>query len=191
MSYNGSISRHRFELTPEAAATLRAAELAEKHGPTRARLRSVRLYGLGFPLQTVQTVTGISHSRLMECYRAYREQGIEALADHRQGGNNYKLSKHQVAQLTTKLHQYTPRSLFGPHSATPTGQFWTLADLKRAVERWFGVTYDSPTSYYTLFARCGFSYQRPDQVFKSGRQADVLDWEDRAEKTDHRVAGYA
>lgn len=182
MSYNGGMSRQRFQLTPEAASALQAAELAEKDGPTRARLQSVRLYGLGFPVETIQTVTGISRSRLMECCRAYREQGVEALADHRKGGNNYKLSKQQVTELSTKLHQYTPRSLFGPEAATPTGQFWTLADLKRAVKHWYTVTYDSPTSYYSLFERCGFSYQRPDQVFKSRRQADVLDWEDRTEK---------
>jgi hypothetical protein len=35
---------------------------------------------------------------------------------------------------------------------------------------------------YSLFARCGFSYQRPDQVFKSRRQSDVLNWEERTEK---------
>jgi hypothetical protein len=80
------------------------------------------------------------------------------------------------------INTVSPQSLFGPEAATPTGQFWTLADLKRAIQRWYGVVYDSPTSYYTLFERCGFSYQRPDQVFKSRRQADVLDWEDRAEK---------
>lgn len=172
----------RFQLTPEAASALQAAELAEKNGPTRARLQSVRLYGLGFAVEMIHTVTGMSRSRLMECCRAYREGGIAALADHRVGGNNSKLRPAQVAELGKKLHQYTPQSLFGPEAATPTGQFWTLADLKRAIERWYGVVYDSPTSYYTLFERCGFSYQRPDQVFKSRRQADVLDWEDRAEK---------
>jgi hypothetical protein len=31
------MSRHRFQLTPEAASALQAAELAEKDGPTRGR----------------------------------------------------------------------------------------------------------------------------------------------------------
>jgi transposase len=122
MSYNRCMSRQRFQLTPEATFALQAAKLAEKNGSTRARLQSVRLYGLGFPVETIQTVTGISRSRLMEYCRAYREQGVEALADRRQGGNNYKLSKAQVTELTTKLHQYTPRSLFGPEAATPKQQ---------------------------------------------------------------------
>jgi transposase len=176
------MARARFQLTSQAAAALQAAEFAEKDGPTRARIQSVRLYGLGFPVPTIQTATGISRSRLLECCRAYRQHGIAALSDHRQGGNNYKLSPAQVAEVKRKLHQYTPRSLFGPDAATPSGQFWTLADLKRAVEQWCGVIYDSPTSYRSLFARCGFSYQRPDQVFKSRREADVLEWEARAEK---------
>lgn len=176
------MARARFQLTPQEAAALQAAEFAEKDGPTRARLQSVRLYGLGFPVPTIQTATGISRSRLLECCRAYRQSGIAALADHRRGGNNFKLSSAQAAEVKRKLHLYTPRSLFGPDAATSTGQFWTLADLKRAVEQWYGVVYDSPTSYRTLFARCGFSYQRPDQVFKSRREVDVLDWEARAEK---------
>jgi transposase len=145
-------------------------------------LQSVRLYGLGYPLELVQTATGISRSRLMECCRAYREGGVEALADHRQGGNNYKLSQQQVRELATRLQQYSPRSLFGPKAATPSGQFWTISDLKQAIERWYAVSYQSPSSYRSLLLRCGFSYQRPDQVFKSRRQADVLDWEERAEK---------
>ena len=176
------MARQRFQLTPDAASALQAAEFAEKNGPTRARIQAVRLYGLGFAVVTVHTVTGISRSRVLECCRAYRARGIPALADHRQGSNNRKLTAAQVTEMQAKLAQYTPRSLFGPDAATPTGQFWTLADLKRAVERWYHVTYDSPTSYYTLFARCGFTFQRPDQVFTSRREAAVIDWDDRAEK---------
>jgi hypothetical protein len=83
--------RQRFQLTPEAASALQAAELVEKDGLTRTRLQSVRLYGLGFAVGVIQTVTGMSRTRLLECARAYREGGVAALADHRQGGNNRKL----------------------------------------------------------------------------------------------------
>ena len=89
------------------------------------------------------------------------------------GGSNAKLRPAQVADLRVCLKQSTPRSIFGPDAATPTGQFWALPDLKQAITAWYDVTYASPTSYYSLFARCGFTLQRPDAVFKSCRQADV------------------
>jgi hypothetical protein len=47
---------------------------------------------------------------------------------------------------------------------------------------WYGVAYERDTSSDTLFARCGFRYQRPDQVFTSRRTGDVADWEAHAEK---------
>jgi transposase len=174
-------------LADEKSKTLRslakgACELQEKDGPTRARIQAVRLYGLGFAVPTIHTITGLSRSRLMQCCHAYQQDGITALHDHRAGGNNRKLTVAQQADLEARLHQYTPRSVFGPEAATPTGQFWTLTDLQAAVKRWYGVTYTSTTSYYTLFARCGFTAQRPDQVFKSRRTVAVLDWEAHAEK---------
>ncbi len=78
--------------------------------------------------------------------------------------------------------QYTPRSLFGPDAATPDGQAWTATDLRRAVAYWYGVTYQSVVSYYSLFDRCGFSYHRPSKVFKSRNERAVLEFETRLEK---------
>ena len=182
MPYTSGMTRQRIPFTAEEIAILQAAELAERNGATRARIQAVRLYGLGFATTTLQTITGMSRSRLMECCRAYRTSGITALDDHRMGGNSAKLRPAQVADLRSRLPQSTPRSVFGPDAATPTGQFWTLPDLKQAITMWYGVTYASPTSYYSLFARCGFTLQRPDAVFKSRRQADVITWDDHAEK---------
>jgi transposase len=176
------MSRHRQTLTPEAASALQAAELRAQDGPLRGRLQAVRLYGLGYPVREIQTITGCSRSRLMEWYCAYQQGGMGALTDQRVGGNNRKLTAAQRADLRDMLRQYTPRSLFGAEAATVTGQFWSLADLRRAVTQWYGVTYDSPTSYYTLFAHCGFTAQRPDGVFTSRREADVLAFEATAEK---------
>ena len=176
------MARTRFQLTDGERAKLQAAELQEKDGATRARLQAVRLYSLGFEMPTLQTITGLSRTRVMECCRVYREQGITGLADHRAGGNNRKLSSDQLTELRTRLQHYTPKSLFGPNAATPSGQFWTLSDLRKAIEQWYDVRYRSTRSYYQLFARCGFSYQRPDQVFKSRRAMDVMDWEEHTEK---------
>lgn len=174
--------RSRITLAPDALSALHAAELQEKDGPTRTRLQAVRLYALGYSVPDMQTITACSRSRLLEWWRAYRQDGVAALADHRIGGNNYKLTAAQRAEVRQYLHQYTPKSRFGPTAATPTGQFWTLADLRRAVTEWFGVTFTSPTSYYMLFAACDFSYQRPNQVFKSRRATAALDFEVMTEK---------
>jgi transposase len=144
-------------------------------------MQAVRLYGLDFSVAAIQTITGLSRSRLMECCRAYEQDGIAALHDHRAGGNNHKLTPAQVADLTDKLHQYTPHSLFGPEAAM-AGEGWTLPDLRRAVDYFFGVTYQSNTSYRSLFRRCGFSYQRPARVFRSRRPQAVLDFDDQIEK---------
>jgi transposase len=105
----------------------------------------------------------------------------EGAFDHRAGGNNHKLTPAQVADLSNKLRQYTPQSLFGPE-ATAVGDGWTLPDLRRAVQDWYGVTYQSTTSYRTLLHRCGFSYQRPARVFRSRRAQAVDDFTDQIEK---------
>jgi transposase len=174
--------KQRHLLTAEAVSALQAAEFREHDGALRSRLQAVRLYGLGYPVPEIQRITGCSRTRLMGWYRRYQAGGWETLIDQRAGGNNRKLTAAQRADLRDMLRQYTPCSLFGAEAASATGQFWTLADLRRAVTQWYGVTYDSPTSYYTLFAHCGFTAQRPDGVFKSRREVDVLAFEATAEK---------
>lgn len=159
-----------------------AAYHRTKDGLQRTRVQAVRLYGLGYAVTEIQTITGCARSSLMEWCRAYLEHGLAGLDDHRRGGNSAKLSRDQVADLGRKLHQYTPRSLFGPDAATPDGQAWTVADLRHAVVHWYGVTYQSAVSYATLFDRCGFSYHRPTKVFKSRNERAVLEFETQLEK---------
>lgn len=99
------------------------------------------------------------------------------------GGNRAKLTPAQRQEVRAKLHQYTPRHLFGATSATSDGQFWTVPDLQRAVQQWFGVGWNSASSYLALFAACGFTYQRTQKVFKSRREADIVTFEKQFEKT--------
>jgi transposase len=181
--------RHRsFELTDAAARALLAAYHNARDGAHRTRLQAVRLYGIGYQVSQIVEITGCARSSLMEWCAAYRADGIPALADHRRGGNHAKLTPAQVADLSAKLRVYSPRSLFGPHATTTDGQTWTVDDLRCAVQEWYHVSYASPTSYTTLFARCGFSYHRPSQVFKSRNEAAVADFEAQIEKTDRHRA---
>ena len=118
----------------------------------------------------------------MNWCRTYQSRGAEGLEDERLGGNNTKMTSAQREDLKNRLQSYTPGMLFGPRAATKDGQFWTVADLQRAVKTWYGVTYRSPTSYRQLLKYCGFSYQRPAKVFKSRCPSKVAEFEEMFEK---------
>ena len=171
-----------FHLTDADAAALKAAELQSNNGLFRTRCQAVRLYSLGYAVPDIQTITGCSRTRLLEWCALYRQTGIAALRDHRVGGNRAMLTAEQRTDLRQRLHATTPRRAFGPDAAAPDGATWTVSDLRRAIQQWYGVTYASMTSYRTLFAQCGFSYQRPTKVFRSRNARAVLDWEAQIEK---------
>ena len=171
-----------FTLTETQTAALRQAYERTKDGPTRTRYQAVRLYGLGYPVAQIAEITGCRRTSLMDWRRLYRAHGAAGLVDRRVGGNRAKLTPDQRDVVRANLHQYTPRQLFGPTTTTPTGQFWTMPDLKRAVQEWFGVTWSSPSSYLALLADCGFSYQRTQKVFKSRSERDILAFEEQLEK---------
>jgi transposase len=159
-----------------------AAYSACKDGPTRTRFQAVRLYGTGYRTQEVVRITGCSRTSLMDWCRAYRQEGVEALVDHRAGGNRARLTGEEIEALQRRLTEYTPMDVFGHTASTLDGQFWTMPDLRRAVEQWYGVTYQSNSSYYRLFDLCGFSYQRPDKVYKSRSAVKVAEFEEQLEK---------
>ena len=84
--------------------------------------------------------------------------------------------------MTTRLRTYTPANLFGETAATADGQFWTVEDLQRVVQQWYGVQYKARGSYHRLFARCGLSYQRPAKAYKSRSEAKIAEFEEQLEK---------
>jgi transposase len=176
------MAERQFRLDRVQVNELIAAYNQITDGTMRTRLQAVRLYGTGYSVNEIIAITQCSRTSLMEWCQKYLAQGCEALADHRSGGNSRKLQPGQIADLAQRLRQYTPQALFGSQAATAEGQFWTVEDLQCAVERWYGVNYRSRTSCLTLFARCGFSYQRPARVFKSRREADVAAFEETVEK---------
>jgi transposase len=179
---------HRtFQLTDEAARALLAAYHATSDGAYRTRLQAVRLYGLGYTPSQIADISGCPRSTLLLWCRSFSRGGIAALDDHRVGGNSAKLRRDQLADLSGKLRQYTPRSLFGSQAATTDGQAWTVADLRRAVQEWYGVTYQSVVSYYSLFHRCDYSYDQPTKVFKSRNEAAVMEFETQIEKNSSTV----
>ena len=104
------------------------------------------------------------------------------LVDKRVGGNHAKLSRLQIEDLGVRLHQYTPRQALGDRVTTPSGQFWTIEELHLVIQNWYGVDYRSRASLQRLFRVCGFSYHRPEHVYKSRRETQVMEFEEQLEK---------
>lgn len=171
-----------FRLTEAEANSLHAAYLHMHNADTKTRFQAVRLYGLGYAVPQILNICGGSHSRLLEWARAYREEGLPALLDHRQGGNSAKLTPHQIETLRDQLQAYTPAQLLGRDHCMGPGAFWTVADLAHLVEREVGVRYQSKTSYYTLLAKCGLSRQCPAKQYKSHSDQNVMEFEELLEK---------
>ena len=174
--------QRRFRLTEEQENKLLQAYANCKDGPTRTRFQAVRLYGTNMPTKEVLEITRCSRTSLMDWCRQYRSDGVDGLKDKRMGGNRAKLKLEQLEDLEAQLHMYTPAEALGPTAATPTGEYWTVPDLKQATKKWFGVSYQSPSSYLRLFHLCGFSYQRPAKAYKSRRPRQVAEFEEELEK---------
>ncbi len=176
------MAKRRFELNERQNNELQRAYTQAKDSSTRTRLQAVRLYGRGYPVAEILEITGSNRTSLMEWCRKYRQSGVAGLEEHRGGPVRAKLKTEQVTELGEKLRQYRPYDLFGPEAYTASGQHWTVADLVRAVQHWYGVRWKSRASYHHLFTQCGYSYQRTEKVYKSRREKDVLEFEAQVEK---------
>ena len=138
------------------------------------------MYGTGKPISQIQELLNCGESSLRDWVHKYQQGGVSALASgYQQSARNAsKLTLDQQADLTERLHAYRPDQLMAG-----AGQFWTVSDLQRAVEQWYGVVYLHEGSYRNLFHRCGFSYQRTEKVYKSRPcEADLAEFEAELEK---------
>jgi transposase len=174
--------RKRFEITEQQQKALQQAYRQTKDAATRTRYQAVILYSQSYPVGEICQITGCQRSSLMEWCGKYRQHGVAGLTDHRGGPHRAKLSAEQIEALHDKLETYTPRAVLGPDTHTASGQHWTVEDLARAIKSWYGITWHSRSSYHRLLARCGFTYQRTEKVYKSRRERDVMDFEASVEK---------
>jgi len=117
------------------------------------RLRAVWEYSNGVSMASIQQRFGCSRSALLNWCRVYRQCGVEGLVSRCMGGNNARLSEAQLADLTRRLAQTTPGGAFGNGNGSSHAQQWKVKDLYRAVRLWYGVVYNSPSSYYRLLKR--------------------------------------
>lgn len=172
----------QFHLSETEVNELQGAFYNCKDGPTRTRLQAVRLYGQGSPVKEIEQICVCTRSALMTWCRAYRSTGVAALFDQRKGGNSAKLKASQVEQVRTLLHTYTPEQLWSAEACTGDGTFWSVPDLAHLVQERFGVVFQSPTSYRSLFRKCDFTRQRPGYAYKSRSAAAVMTFDEEIEK---------
>lgn len=177
------MTKRRFKLRTEQKAELQEGYRESHDGATRTRYQAVRLYDEGYAVAEICHITGCARSSLMEWCEKYQTAGLNGLTEHRGDRRRAKLSVEQLAEIDHKLHQYCPRDVLGSQTQTSNGQYWTVGDLARVLERWYGVTWASRSGYHRVFAFCHFTYQRTEKVYKSRRAADVAEFEARLEKS--------
>lgn len=178
----GGMAKRQFKLTEAEVNELKGAYQHCQDGLTKIRYQAVRLYGTGKKVSEIEEICGCSRPSLMEWCQAYRQCGLARLVDQRRGGNRAKLRGIELEQLQQQLAAYTPAQLLGVVNCYGDGQFWTVPDLAKLVERDYQVKYNSDTSYRTLFKRCDFSCQRPGSQYWSRNELAVLDFEQQLEK---------
>ena len=175
--------RQRKKLSIEQVNELQVAQDKCPDAASVMRFQAVRLYGTGYPVETITAIGRCSRPSLLEWNRKYHQGGIAALLDQRQGGNRALLSNEQLEALQRTLHQYQPNQLFAQREYEGDGRFWTIATLSRLVEREYGIRYKRVSSYRVLFDKCDFSYQRTSHHYLSRCEQRVIEFEEALEKT--------
>jgi transposase len=160
------MAKRQFILTEPEINELRRAEGQTEDVQELRRLQAVRLYGEGKPVQEILNMVGGSWRSLMDWCQRYRAEGIAGLASKHQGQNAAKITRQQRRDLGEKLRQYRPDQVIPAEIRISQGQFWTISDLKIMVKEWYGVTYQSETSYRNLLHTSRFSQQKPESRYR-------------------------
>jgi transposase len=161
------MAKRTFTLTEEQRAELRQAYERTKQPQEQRYFQAVRLYGEGWSTESIQDVTGCSYPTLMRWVGRYRRAGVTGLRWQVRGGNRARLNAQQRAEVKENLHQYRPDQLLSSEERHVHLPFWTVDDVVLLVERWYGVRFNSRTSYRTLLHECGFSLQRVGTRYQS------------------------
>lgn len=172
------MAKRQLQLTEKEIGQFREAEGQTRDVYELKRLQAIRLYGSDMRLVDIQDMVGAGESTIRQWAMAYRAQGLAGLRSQWHGKNANKLSDEQRQQIKERLQQYRPVDFH-----LSAGVYWTVSDLRLAVEQWFGVIYQDETSYQTLLHKSGFSYQRTSKVYRSRpNEAALADFEAELEK---------
>ncbi len=161
------MNNREFGLSEAEQAAIQQREAATSDVRELKRLQAVRLYGSGQTMNAVVNVVGSSSRTIQRWVADYQERGIAGLKPRWQGANAKKLSDGQRAEMVQRIQQYQPDQVLSGEIRLSQGQYWTVSDLRLAIQAWYGVTYQKADTYQTLLHQCGFSYQRAARVYRS------------------------
>lgn len=179
------MTKRKFNLNENQVQELKHHEQQSQRVAELKRLQAVRLYGSGRSVQDIQDIVGCSESSVRQWVGKYKQAGMSGLlAQYEKSAQNArKLSKEQEEDLRDKLHFYRPHQVLATDDYHGSGQFWRVEDVQQVVVKWYGVSYKARASYRNLLHRCGFSYQRSEQLYKSRpSERDIADFEAELEK---------
>src|SRR5215207_4908128 len=130
------MAKRQLQLTDQEIGQIREAETRTRDVHELKRLQAIRLYGTGMLLADIQNMTGAGESTIRQWAMAYRAEGLTGLRSKWHGKNANKLTDEQRQQIKQHLHEYRPVDLH-----LSVREYWTVSDLRIAVEQWFGVIY--------------------------------------------------
>ncbi|MFN8530382.1 MAG: IS630 family transposase [Anaerolineae bacterium] len=156
------MGKRQIDLREAEIAQFRQVEAQTRDGDELRRPQAIRLYGSGVRLAEIMDLVGVGASSIRQWAMIYRAERIAGLRSKWQGNNANKLTAEQRGLVKSRLHQYRPVDLH-----LSEGMYWTVSDLRVAVEQWFGVVYRDETSYQRRLHQSGLSYQRTAKVYRS------------------------
>jgi transposase len=102
------MAKREFQLSEEQQGDLRQAYESTNNVEERRRLQAVRLYGEGWGVSDIQSITGCGYRSLLRWCRDYMACGVAGLKDGWVGGNWAKLTKEQRAEMASSRN--TPQT---------------------------------------------------------------------------------
>lgn len=179
----GGMAKRTFTLNEHQRTELIRAYDETTEADVQRRLQAVRLYGEGWSVRDIGTITGCSERSLRRWCERYRQRGLALLVDQRAGGNNAKLTPVQRADVIQRLRNERPDHVLAPDVRISRGEFWTVSDLRVGLYQWYGVEWRSATSYRSLLHESRLSVQRVESTYRSQPNAVAMaDFEAQLEK---------
>jgi transposase len=122
----------------------------------------------------IENSTGFKKRSALKFRQKYLKNGLLGIVT-RKRKSRALLTKKQMLELAEILQNK------GPKDFEINADFWTTSILAEFIKKHFNVAYQSKTSYCIIFKKSGFTYHKPDKVYKNRNQENIDAW--KKEKT--------